>query len=314
MASYDIGFIIGSLRNLMGMTMEELSGDFIDPSGISRIESGKRMPEKDKLEAIFQKLGVNPNNLIAIFSSEELTQRQKTTDTLDTCLFNRDVEGATKAINTLKQMANKNKIAKDKLFDRYMMAAEIANDINANKYDVTESIHALDKAMRLHYPKYDEKNIDQCFLTMTDFRILLMLGIMCFEQKDIKRAKHILFSLKNNIETKIIDSLERGRRYPIVIYNLAGMLIDLNEFKEAIGLCYLGRKICVATNSLELLPNIAIAEAEANIAIRNINEGIRLFLDACHTYRLYEKYDELEQVYDHVATKHNIKLNAMMKP
>jgi len=314
MASYIIGFIIGSLRNLMGMTMEELAFNFIDPSGISRIESGKRMPDKDTLEAIFQKLGVNPNHLITIFATNKDILRQKATDTLDTCLFNRDIEGATKAIHDLNEMVRVKKIKKDKLFDRYIHAAEIANNINANKYSAEESIDALNDAMELHYPKYNEKRIASYFLTMTDFRTLLMISLLCFQQGDINRGKDILYNLKDNIEKNIIDRMERGRRYPIIIYNLTNELLNLNEYNEVIDLCYQGRKICAETGCFELLPNIASNEADANMGIKNKKAGIRLFLDACHAFRLFGNYEAREVLMDHVINNYDINLDNLMNP
>ncbi|MCL2189065.1 MAG: helix-turn-helix domain-containing protein [Defluviitaleaceae bacterium] len=42
MATYEIGFIVRSLRTLMDMSREDLAGEIIDPSGVTRLENGRQ--------------------------------------------------------------------------------------------------------------------------------------------------------------------------------------------------------------------------------------------------------------------------------
>jgi len=314
MSTYNIGFIIKSLRVLMGITQEGLADDIIDVSGLKRLENGNRMPEKRKLEALFQRLGVNPNNLTTIFITNDITSQQKITDQLDVQLRDLNVDAATASIQTLEEMAKTNKLYKDKLFDRYLMAAKVANDINAGNYNLTESIEMLEKTMKLHYPRYNHNRIANYYLTMTDFRILLMLGLLYCNQNNTDRGIKILYDLKENTEKNITDRIERGRRYPNIIYNLTHKLMERDEYKEVIKLCRQGHDVCIETESLMLLPDIIIQEANANYYIKNYDECIQLFLAACYTYKLYGQYEKLEKTKDYVKNQFNIVLDEMMHP
>ena len=111
-----------------------------------------------------------------------------------------------------------------------------------------------------------------------------------------------------------MDRTERGRRYASIIYNLTHVLIKLSEYQEVIEVCTQGRKVCIETDVLALLPDIAVSEATAHLYLKNKEEGIRILLNACHVFELYKKFDDLEMIKAYTMKHYGISLEKMMNP
>jgi len=167
----------------------------MDAGNLSKIENGHAMPTKRHLEALFEKLGINPNSLITIF--------------------------------------------------------------------------------------------------LADFRILIMIAIQYYELGDSERAVTILYGLKKNVEAHCIDKIERGKRYPQVIYNLTKCLNQMGKREdEVIKLCNLGKAVCLETGYLWHLPHISMNEACARYDLEDYETCEKLLRDIVHTLNLYERHHE----------------------
>ena len=67
-----IGEVIKRKRKELGLTQEELCEGICEPSTISRIESGKQVPAKNKLDALLQRLDLPGDRYYALLSRNEL--------------------------------------------------------------------------------------------------------------------------------------------------------------------------------------------------------------------------------------------------
>lgn len=67
-----IGEVIKRKRKELGLTQEELCEGICEPSTISRIESGKQVPAKNKLDALLQRLDLPGDRYYALLSKNEL--------------------------------------------------------------------------------------------------------------------------------------------------------------------------------------------------------------------------------------------------
>jgi len=286
MAKYLVGDVIKHWRKQTGLTQEELAFGIMDVGNLSRIENGKAMPTKLHLDALFTKLGINPNSLTTIFMTDKMAELQKITDSLDYYLSNKKVDETNRII---AQLENDSSFMDDKLNVQYILAAKAANMINMKESPKT-ILAILSQA--LHKPRTEivEDKLETYFLTKTDFLILEMMAMLYFELGEHGRAITILFGLKKNIEENCVDKIERGQRYPLIIYNLTRCLGLANRHEEVIKLCVEGKAVCLETGYLKLLPDIAINEACARYALGDVDACTRLVIDVSHFYRLCERY------------------------
>ena len=67
-----IGEVIKRKRKELGLTQEELCEGICEPSTISRIESGKQVPAKNKLDGLLQRLDLPGGRYYALLSRNEL--------------------------------------------------------------------------------------------------------------------------------------------------------------------------------------------------------------------------------------------------
>ena len=292
MSRYTVGEVLNLYRKKLDMTLEELASGIMSAGNLSRIERGIAMPSKCHLEALFEKLGVNPNSLTSIFLSKEDAEYQKITDLLDYHLGN---DNAKDAGVLIEQLENDAGFMKDKLNRQYIAAAKAANskDWDSNPAEV---LKVLTDALTLPHTEDLGEQIETYFLTQVDFRMFNMMAILHYKLGDPEKAIKILYGLKKNVEKRCIDKIERGRRYPAIIANLTKYLEETGQHKEVIKICAEGRAVCLETQYLELLPNIVVSEACSRHAIGDIETSADLLCSAYHTLKLYERYHEANQI------------------
>ena len=299
MARYIVGDIIRHWREQAGITVEELAGGKIDPTTLWRIEEGHSMPGKDTLEYLFQSLGLDPNSLTTVFLDNKFAETQMLTDKLDRHLTNRNPNEASKLINELEQ---KKGFMKNKFNVQYILAAKasLATIEGVNPLDV---IKMLEEAFVVTRHNYREDKISTYFLSRVDFNVFNMIAINYSEMGEYKKAIFILQQLLENVKTHFADRIERGRRYPCVIYNLSKDLLILERHDEVIKLCEEGKDVCLETDSLRLLPLIMAHKAFSLLALGERDECLRLLNEVHGTLMLRDKYSSVKKIKDYAAER-----------
>ena len=277
-------------RKQAGMSREKLAEDICAPSTLWRIEEGHTMPSKRNLNLLFQKLGLNPDSFNTIWISNEEAEIQKLTDALDRHLVSRSVDEATKVITTLE---NNEKFMKDKLNEKHIFLAKAANMINMNE-EVPLIFESLIKAIHIAPNKFCEDDIEKYPLTKTDFAALNLMATQYFALGEQERAVRILYGLKRNVENICVDDIERGKRYPTVIFNLTKYLSIMGKHDEVMKLCDEGKAVCLATRYLRLVPDILFNKVYSLFANGDVVEGEKLLRDVYHTLCLFDRHKEAQ--------------------
>ena len=86
MANYNVGSLIKRLRKQRGLTQEELAYPLIDRATLSKIESGKTMPNNKTLETLLEKLGFALHKFADFFHDEDMADAQVILNELDSLL------------------------------------------------------------------------------------------------------------------------------------------------------------------------------------------------------------------------------------
>jgi transcriptional regulator with XRE-family HTH domain len=71
-----LGQRLRALRSERGLSQAELAGDFVSPSYVSLIEAGKRVPERDVLDGLAERLGCSTQFLESGIPPEEVTEQR----------------------------------------------------------------------------------------------------------------------------------------------------------------------------------------------------------------------------------------------
>jgi len=299
METCHIGTIIKHFREQAGISREDLAKGIVDPTTLWRIEEGHTMPSKRKIDIIFQKLNVNPNSLGVNFVSNEGAKLQILMDSLDSGLIRKNAEATDEIIAELE--GNK-MFMNDKHIKQLVMAAKVANVLHTGILP-TVAIDMLKESMDVTWRSFCEDEIEQYFLTRVDFTIINMMALQYHALKEYERAANILYRLKKYIEDKCIDKIERGKRYPLVIFNLTNTLYKMGQYDDVIKLCDKGKEVCLDTGYLWWMPTIIYNKARSLYSIEKKDECEKLLREAYITSRFYGRDVEADIIKNYAARR-----------
>ena len=208
---------------------------------------------------------------------------QKLLNDLDSCLVRGNIE---RADTIIAELENNEAFMRDRLNKQYMATAKAAIAASAEK-DPAMVICALRDALGAEIKNFSEDEIGDYILTKIDSTIINMIALRYFELEDYERAAAIYFGLKKNVEKNCIDKIEKGQRYPVVIFNLTSCLYAEKRYEEAIELCIIGREACLDTGYLRRLPNIALNQACSLLKLGKRDASEELLRQVYYTFCLH---------------------------
>ena len=321
MAGYAIGSLIKRLRKQRGLTQEELAYPIVDRATLSRIESGKVMPSKKSAEALLERLGYNPSNVVDLFLDSEMEATQKIMNEIDSypimrpahinkkdegiqgisesdkARFAKDAEQRVARVNDLiQELEASKKFMDDKLNLQYILFHKGINSFISWKEDSEKILEILTKALKITIPEYDEKYLQSYYLSKQEYQLINAIALQYSTMGDHDKCIGIYYALKNNIKNHTIDQIELGMRYPAIASNLAVHLSLVGRPEEAIEVCEEAEKICRDTRFVFLLPGIVSTRAMALYSIGNKEESERLLRQTYYVAMQYGHFNAAEQV------------------
>jgi|GEM_PF-498359 len=304
-AQYNIGSLIKRLRKQKGLTQEELAYPIIDRATLSKIESGKAMPNNKTMEMLLEKLGYHPGSLADIFMDTETTDSQKIVNELNSYLVwlvndekNPIVNKVDRLIEKLEQSEN---FMENPLNVQYVIMAKALNAANKKESPLKIQELILD-AIKITIPEYNENYIEDYYLSYQDRRILNFIAVLSRDEGNLDKAINIWNRLKINIEKHCVDKIQMGRNYPNTILNLADCLYRAKRYPEAIEACDTGGKVCKETAFLRHFPFIMAVKAMCLYEMGNKEEGAKLLRQVYYTCELLEVKDAVSVIDQYVKS------------
>jgi len=297
---YHIGSLIKRLRKQRGLGQEELAYPIIDRATLSKIESGKVMPNKKTLEAIFERLGFNPHNICDFFHDDETAAIRKKMDKLEGSLVNGEVMGnmdelVRKADDLLKELEGNEKFMANELNVQYVLTYRVTVDYYGKRINIERATELLNEALHISIPEFCEQNLEDYHITRQELRILNLLGEMYYNSGQQEKATSFMYRLKNNMENHCIDNDALGQNYPTIIYNLVICLTTTGQYEEAIKICDRGIEACKETGFLFNLPLIIWEKALCYHKLGAKDECERLVRQVFHVSDMYGQYGRREE-------------------
>lgn len=301
MAVYEIGNYIHDLRIERGYSQEELSFGICSIGNLSKIERGSRMPNRKTVEALMQRLGCG-EMFLQYSSREEMYQAQLCSQIVQK-LAEGELEGLESLIAQFEQT-----IKEDDLLNRqYCRFAKVM--IGKKKGINREAVVTeLERVIQMTKPMYQEGVVPEGLLTYNEIVILINIANMYDEIQERTKALHILFKLKNYMETHIIDENERMKKYPLVIFNLTNMLLDEKRYGEVIELCDSGLNLCKKNNRLRLFPKLLLNKGFALLELGEKAQAENSLKKSVNMLDALEEQDQCEKIVNYINNNYKIKL------
>ncbi|MCL2171121.1 MAG: helix-turn-helix transcriptional regulator [Defluviitaleaceae bacterium] len=289
MANHPLGFLIRQLREQKGITQEDLARGIIARSNLSRLENGERAPQKRKIEALFQRLGMDASHFTVLISKEESETKDLMGRLKDCLSTNKTAE----ADQIIKEMEAIDEFISDKFNLQYVLMSKATNLFNKGG-DRNRVKTILDEAIELSIPKFSEAKIAKYYLSNQESGIINLMAMVYGELGDFDKAINIGFGLKENFDTCCIDQTHKGKHYPSIIYHLTKYMMMDKRFEESLELCEPGILACLQTGYMFFLPMLVGHKGICLFELGRMAESKELLYDAYHTFKVNRMPDLAE--------------------
>ena len=293
MELYDLGSVIRRVRKQKGITQEELAFPIIDRTTLSKIESGKSMPNKNTLRALIEKLGLDPYTMANFFLDENDVEVEKIFRQLENyrhyCLSDSavDADAAKAKVDSLIKQLEDNEVFMEHPINVQRVSFFKAENAIRKRDDPDKTIELLINAIKISAPTYESSDIEDYFLTKTDWNILTTLALVYHNANRYDEAINLLREMRKNVEKHCIDLSAKGDIYPIVMNNLANSLWRAKKYEEALEVCDAARRVCVETRRTYALPTLSMIKTKCLYGLGRIKECEEVARQVYHALGLY---------------------------
>jgi len=289
MEYYDIGSLIKRVRKQKGITQEELAYPIVDRATLSKIESGKVMPNKSTLKALIQRLGLDPYSVANFFVDKNDAETVKLINELNAYrqYETSDEDEVLEKIDTVLKRLEDNEVYMQNPLNVQRVLIVKAENAMKRKEDPDKIINMLIDAIKISIPEYKESNIADYYLTKSDMSILNVISNVLHNAGRFDDATKLLYRLKTNIEKHCIDDLAKGNSYPPTMNNLANNLHEAKRYEEAISICDAASEVCIETRCMYSLPTLATIKSKCLYELGRIEECEQVTRQAYHAWGLF---------------------------
>ena len=302
MEIYIIGKLIGEFRKRKKISQEELSFGICAVSTLSRIESGKQIPNRKTAEALLSKLGESvPGNFLVMSGSEvaRLNLESKMTGMI--------AHGDYEIVELLREYES---VGDMPVLEKqtYLFFKTIYD-----KRHGAESGNVLDafcEALRLTIPDFRlETAAYPSLLTITELMLLNNISLVEYSMERKNEAIAIMEFLKSYFETKSVLSEDMSRNYPVILFNLSNWKGLAGFYEEAMELSELGIKVCAEFGKLAYYPYFIFNKGWCLCKLGKIPEGKWHLHNAFVSFAYLEKKDEMDDLLPQVNSDFNLNLS-----
>lgn len=247
MMKYQIGNFIRMKRKELGISQEELADGIVSVASLSRIENGTRIPHKENLQAILQRLGYSDSVVNHVSENEDLRLYLMKYELRQAYIQN-DYEKSEQLLKECKPLLSEFSPADHQLYE------EIDVLLRLHKNEITngEALERLENAIRLTCPKYNRDKLSK-FLTFEEILILNNIALRLNYEGRKDKTIEILYHIKKYYDMHICDAEEALRTQPMVLYNLSKHLGLAGRYDESIDVCNCGIKLARDTGRCSCL-------------------------------------------------------------
>lgn len=236
MSIYPLGEVIRRYRKELKISQEKLSEGICSVATLSRIENGERLPNKANFDAFMQRMGQSGELYDAFISAQDFEIHEKKFH-IRQLILKEDFEGASQTLDEL-EMLIRDDIEENKLHKQFVQYMRV---ITENKGKLTlDSLEKLESAIKITLKNYGKTKIYNYLLTYDEIVILNNIAVAYGENEQKNKAIQIYGELKEYMEDNYINSEEKMRMYPSILYNLSKYLGLAGRYQESIDICDLG--------------------------------------------------------------------------
>lgn len=240
MPFYKLGPILQQRRQELGYTQEELADGICAVNTLSRYENGERIPRKEHLEMLMQRLGYS-DAMLDTYVDEKTFYLHELKYQIRQAVILHQPGRAKKLLDEFEKSAEKeSRISQQfRILYRTILSAE---DMTAE-----QRLSSLKSALQLTCPSYEQRKLP-IVLSFEEILILNNIAIAHFDLGDLNTAIEILYQIRRYYDIGGINQEETLRTEPMILYNLSKFLGCAARYDECIEVCNAGIRVARETS------------------------------------------------------------------
>lgn len=277
-----IGDYIRKHRKALKLTQLKLSEGICDPVTISRIERGTQMPNRDLLNALFERLGL-PSDRIFVALSEQELKISELQNKIITCNIARDTKKGLKYIDELRKIINENE---DVINRQFILYSRVVLGTQEGAYRFNEKLKMVMEAIRMTVPAFDINNICEGLYSINEIKIINLIGLIYSDNGQHEKAADIFSQLLNYIKKHFKEKVQSGGYLTMVMYNYSRELGLCGKYEESIRVANEAWGYCIEYDYYQQVPGLIAVMAECNFYLGNIEKSKDLYNQAYYNLPL----------------------------
>ncbi len=251
MGNYLIGQVIKRTRESLGLTQQELCEGICGLETISRIETGKQIPNRANFQALMERMGKCGEKYLPSVRSGDM----------EMIAWWRNIEClvAKQKYDRFYEEIEKFQCEID-LDDRVNQQAirriSALVDFYTHKITAAEKRQRMEEALRCTVPGYREGNIPKGVFSRTEIRIFCNIAVSYAEEENYEAAICMMEQIQQYYLDTKIDSRERAEGEVLALSNYAQCLGRYGDTEKAVQIGEKAMKICLEESKGNILSNI----------------------------------------------------------
>lgn len=302
---YFIGSLIKSEREKHRVSQEELCFGICAVSTLSRIENNEQTPTMEKAVALLSRLGLEGSSYMSFISEEEYLFFVIRRDT-EAILAHREYMRAYEYVMAQKEYLEKNKFRK-----QFLLAMDAIKQCYVDKKYET-AIRTTEEALRITCPFFDKTKKIRYLLTDMEVNVINLMAVSYWWSGERITAINLLINLTDAIRELSGTSMEYEQRYPMVLCNLSKWLCSQMRYEEADEYIELGRRVCLRSGKLLMLPYFCCCKAAV---LQYTNQNDRVLEEYLNAYIMFKNMnlsEDAASLRSFVLNEYNIDIEGIV--
>ncbi len=236
----EIGHIIKTRREELGVSQEDLAEGVCSTATLSRIERSERLPTQAHLELLLQRLGYTDLSLMSFQSKGDILLHDLKFQVRQ-AYIEKDLPRAKNLLGRYEREAGQPPNPIDWQFILLYRALIYRED-----YTGERRLAVLEEALRQTHPSYDGNTLP-LLLSYEEIVVVNSIALWYKKAGDRKRGIEILYALRDYYDKHIVNLEEALRTEGLILYNLSSMLGLEGRYRECIEVCEQGIRLARTT-------------------------------------------------------------------
>jgi len=299
-----LGEIIRKNRVAQRLSQEKLCEGICDPGTLSRIENGTRVPTRERAVALLQRLGLSADRYYML-----LNKYDAEIDSLQTALVRYNIQyeraqAENKPAIKLQAQEQLRKleetVKKDDLYTQQFIlrTKALLGRSTGGDYSPEERLELLMDAIHLTLPSFRLEKISEFRYSFEEIKIIVQIATTYRKADQLKESVSILAALYDYVMEHNQHMLESAGKIPLVSYNYALELGQIERFDDAIKIAETGYQACVNHGTYQLLPGFIHILAECYHFVGEDAKSADFYKRAYYLYELLGNGRDLQILVD----------------